>query len=226
MKLHREPNINQRSICLPTHRLRVAWAEQGQGFSGPVEVDETYFGGRCKNMSNARCNEQVRTGRGAIDKVAVVGAKDRDGHPVAATVVENADAPTLQGQGVVRKLADDETTAYIDAHRAYETLLFDPEVAKYTLSEYAKGNVYTNGFEPLWSTSKRAYQEPFNKLLPKHLHRNVQERLGSYGLDDLDTIEFMTAVAMSMKEEQFRYCELIAENRSSSEKPSQVPNQL
>ena len=79
MKLHRDLEINQRSAWFLAHRLRVALAEEGGVFSGPIEVDETYIGGRRHNMSNARRKELSGTGRGAVGKAAVVGAKDR-GH--------------------------------------------------------------------------------------------------------------------------------------------------
>ena len=54
MKLYRDLSINQRSARFLAHRLRKALAEDGGVFDGPVEVDETYFGGRRKNMSNAK----------------------------------------------------------------------------------------------------------------------------------------------------------------------------
>ena len=44
MKLHRDLNINQRSAWFLAHRLRVALADKGGVFSGPVEVDETGYG--------------------------------------------------------------------------------------------------------------------------------------------------------------------------------------
>ena len=89
MKLHRDLNINQRSAWFLAHRLRKALAEEGDVFDGPVEVDETYFGGRRKNMSNAKRKTLKDIGRGAVGKTAVVGAKDRRTNKVAAKVVEH-----------------------------------------------------------------------------------------------------------------------------------------
>ena len=77
MKLHRDLKITQKSAWHLAHRLRVALSENGGLFSGPVEVDETYMGGRRKNMSNARRKALEGTGRGGIGKAAVVGVKDR-----------------------------------------------------------------------------------------------------------------------------------------------------
>ena len=54
MKLHRDLKISQKAAWFMLHRIREAWAgDDGDGgFSGPVEVDESYFGGRRRNMSN------------------------------------------------------------------------------------------------------------------------------------------------------------------------------
>ena len=78
MKLHRDLNITQKSAWHLAHRLREARIEYQGLFSGPVEVDETYFGGKRKNMSNTKRKEAAKLGRGTAGKTAVVGAKDRD----------------------------------------------------------------------------------------------------------------------------------------------------
>ena len=47
MKLHRDLGITQKSAWFMMHRIREAWACDGQDgpFDGPVEFDETYRGG-------------------------------------------------------------------------------------------------------------------------------------------------------------------------------------
>ena len=79
------------------HRIREAWAgENGEPFDGPVEVDETYFGGKRKNMSKAK--RRVGGHRTWCScKTAVVGMKDRDSNKVTARVVDDTDGQTLQG---------------------------------------------------------------------------------------------------------------------------------
>ena len=92
MKLDRDLNINQRSAWFLAHRLRVALAQEGGIFSGPIEVDETYIGGLRKNMSNTRRAELADTGRGAVGKTAVVGTKNRATKHVTASVVTDNQA--------------------------------------------------------------------------------------------------------------------------------------
>ena len=72
MKLHRELKITQKTAWYMLHRLRDAWAAGvgEQQFSGPAEGDETYMGGKRKNMSKAKRAEL--TGRGAVGKEAVL----------------------------------------------------------------------------------------------------------------------------------------------------------
>ena len=210
MKLHRDLNINQRSAWFLAHRLRVALAEKGGVFAGPVEVDETYFGGRRKNMSNAKRKELAGTGRGAVGKMAVIGAKDRETNQVAAKVIERTDAPTLQG--FVRTHAAPDATVYSDDAGAYESLPFDHETVMHSLSEYVRGDVHTNGIESLWSMMKRAHKGTFHKLSPKHLDRYVQEFAARHNLRDEDTIDIMAAVASGMGGKRLRYGDLIADN--------------
>ncbi len=214
MKLHRDLNINQRSAWFLAHRLRVALSEKGEVFAGPVEVDETYFGGSRRNMSNAKRKELAGSGRGPVGKVAVVGAKDRDSNRVAAKMVESTDASTLQG--FVGEHADEEATVYTDEHRSYESLPFDHETVKHSLSEYVKGDIHTNGIESLWSTLKRAHKGTFHKLSPKHLDRYVQEFAARHNLRELDTIDIIASVTTGMDGKRLRYRELIADNGLSN----------
>ena len=97
MKLHRELGIGQKAAWFLMHRLRTAFESGAGAFAGPVEADETYFGGKRSNMSTAKRKELAGTGRGPVGKIAVVGAKDRATGRVAARVVENTDQETLQG---------------------------------------------------------------------------------------------------------------------------------
>ena len=210
MKLHRDFGINQRSAWFLAHRLRVALSEDGGLFSGPVEVDETYMGGRRANMSNARRKELEGTGRGAVGKTAVVGVKDRATKQVAARVVRSTDKPTLQG--FVCEHTAPGATVYSDDAGAYEGLPFDHATVKHALSEYVKGDVHTNGIESLWSMLKRAHKGTFHKLSPKHLDRYVQEFAGRHNLRDEDTIDIMGAVASGMEGKRLTYEMLTAPN--------------
>ena len=210
MKLHRDLSINQRSAWFLAHRLRVALSEEGGVFDGPIEVDETYFGARRKNMSNRRRKELRGTGRGTAGKAAVIGAKDRKTRRVAGKVIEHADAKTLQG--FVGEHAAPGAKVYTDDATAYQGMTFDHETVKHSLSEYVRGDVHTNGIESLWSMMKRAHTGTFHKISPKHLDRYVQEFAARHNLRDQDTIDIMGSMTAGMRGKRLRYRELIADN--------------
>ena len=89
MRLHRELGIGQKAAWFMLHRLREAFAqaETNGKFQGPVEVDETYMGGKRSNM-RLKKRKQL-TGRGPVGKTAVVGARDRATKRVKAKVVQD-----------------------------------------------------------------------------------------------------------------------------------------
>ena len=95
MKLHRDLKVTQKTAWFMLHRLREAWGESGlEQFIGPVEVDETYIGGK---EANKHASKKLHAGRGTVGKVAVAGAKDRKTNQVSAAVVKGTDKATLQG---------------------------------------------------------------------------------------------------------------------------------
>ena len=212
MKLHRELGIGQKAAWFMLHRLRKA-AETGAGmFTGPVEADETYMGGKRKNMSNAKRRELAAegAGRGAVGKVAVVGVKDRETKQVRAKVVERTDGETLQGF-VVEHTAPD-ATVYTDEASAYEGLPMPHEAVKHSVSEYVRGQVHTNGVESFWSMLKRGYIGTYHKMSPKHLGRYVNEFAGRHNVREQDTEAQMGTMVESMGGKRLRYRELIAPN--------------
>ena len=210
MKLHRDLGITQKSAWFLAQRLRAALSEDSKLFSGPVEVDETYLGGKRKNMSNAKRKELADTGRGPVGKTAVVGAKDRATNQVTATVIQSTDAATLQG--FVKDHADRQATVYTDAATAYESLPFDHDTVKHSLSEYVKGEVPTNGIESRWSLLKRAHSGTFHKLSPQHLDRYVQEFAGRHNLRALDTINQIKGIRRGREGKRLTYKALIKDN--------------
>ena len=213
MKLHRDLGITQKSAWFLAQRLRSALSQEGAMFAGPVEVDETYFGGKRRNMSNAKRKELADTGRGAVGKVAVVGVKDRATKQVSAKVVTSTDKDTLQG--FVSEHAEPGATVYSDDALAYESLPFNHSTVKHSLSEYVKGDVHTNGIESLWSMLKRAHKGTF-RLSPKHLDRYIQEFAGRHNLREQDTIEQLAAISGGMDGKRLRYRTLIASNGLAS----------
>ena len=87
MKIHRDLGITQKTAWYMIHRIRESLAEHTQMMAnGPVEVDETYMGGKNKNR---HASKKLKAGRGPVGKTAVVGMKDRQTSRVRATAMSN-----------------------------------------------------------------------------------------------------------------------------------------
>ena len=116
MKLHRDLKVTQKTAWFLAHRIRDNFQEQHGTFDGPVEIDETFVGGKARNM-HAHKREQVIKGRGTVGKTAVIGAKDRRTNRVIAAVIDNTDQLTLQG--FVVENVKPGAKVYTDDHGGY-----------------------------------------------------------------------------------------------------------
>ena len=206
MKLHRDLEVTQKTAWYLAHRLRESWKTDGtKMFSGPVEVDETYFGGKRKNMPKSK--RAKLKGHGTAGKVAVVGAKDRATNLVTAKVVKNTDAKTLQG--FVADHTAKGATVFTDDAMAYYGLPFEHESVKHTVGEYVSGMAHTNGIESFWAMLKRAHKGTFHKMSEKHLGRYVSEFAGRHNDRPADTIDQMQAMVRGMEGKRIRYQDLV-----------------
>ena len=205
MKLHRDLGITQRSAWFLAHRLREAWKDHEPQFAGPVEVDETFIGGKEKNKHS---NKKLKAGRGAVGKAIVVGAKDRETNHVSAAVVGNTDAKTLQG--FVGDHAAKGATVYTDDHGGYQGMPFEHETVKHSISEYVNGMAHTNGIESFWALLKRGYHGTYHHMSEKHLGRYIGEFAGRHNDRHSDTIDQMEAMARNMGGKRLRYKDLTA----------------
>ena len=123
MKLHRDLGVTQSTAWFMLHRIREAFASHPDTlFMGPVEVDETYVGGKARNIA-LRDRKRRITGRGGVDKAIVVGVLDRPTRQVVAGPVHDTTSRTLVG--IVHSVTGDGAQVYSDEHRSYrQTGLF------------------------------------------------------------------------------------------------------
>ena len=208
MKLHRDLGVTQKSAWHLAHRLRKAFESKSGLFAGPVEVDETYMGGKRKNMPKSKREEL--TGRGVVGKTAVVGAKDRTTNQVRARAVESTNKATIHG--FVADHTAPDAMVYTDDALVYETVPNPHKAVNHSALEYVRGDVHTNGMESFWSMLKRAYRGTFHKMSEKHLDRYVREFAGKHNLRDLDTLDIMGAIVLAMDGKRLKYTQLIADN--------------
>jgi hypothetical protein len=191
-ELGRALDITQKSAWFMLHRLRLALqAKDGGKIGGEVEVDETYIGGKARNMHKAkRARLGMTQANSMIGKVAVMGLLERDSHKGHSTVrlqvVEGRKRSHFRP--VIDKHIAKGSTVNTDSHLSYQGLAGDYVHNVIDHAEaYVDGTIHTNGCENFWSLLKRAIKGTYVSVEPFHLFRYLDEqsfRFNERGGDD------------------------------------------
>ena len=178
-EVHRALGVTQKSAWFMLHRIRLAM--QTGSFirsGGEFEADETFIGGKSKNMSKTRRAKTI-TGSGAKDKEIVMGVLRRgtEAEPskVTAKHIPNRRKATVQAE--VRAAAEPGSTINTDSLASYNNLKADymHQFVDHAV-EYVRDNVHTNGMENFWSLFKRALKGTYVSVEPAHLNAYTVEQ--------------------------------------------------
>lgn len=215
-ELHRAIGVTQKTAWFMLHRIRLAMQDKSGGkLGGEVEVDETFIGGKARNMHRAKHRRILAGQHGTVGKVAVMGLLERHpgGSRVRTAVVPNTKRHPLHG--AIREHIEAGSTVHTDALRSYRGL--DDDYIHNVIDHaeaYVNGNVHTNGCENFWSLLKRTIKGTYVSVEPFHLFRYLDEqcfRFNERKLTDADRF-ILTAGAVFGK--RLTYKELTDSNPS------------
>ena len=156
-------------LCM---RWRAAMQGDVMPLTGIVEIDETFVGGKARNMHAKQRKNLVF---GTQNKVAVIGAIARKGM-VIAKVIENTDTATLDGF-VRQSVSTQAKLVATDEHSGYRLLGadYDHRVVNHTQGQYVVGTTHTNSIESFWSLFKRGIIGSYHKVSKQYLPLYVNE---------------------------------------------------
>jgi len=175
-EIHRALGVTQKTAWFMLQRIRLAMqtGSFAKKLSGHVEVDETFIGGKARNMHKARKARANLSPTGMVGKVAVMGLLERHGE-VRAHVVPATTRAILQPK--VRQHVEEGSSLYSDSHPGYDNL--DQEYIRGVINHaerYVDGQIHTNGLENFWSLLKRSIKGTYVSVEPFHLFRYLDEQ--------------------------------------------------
>jgi transposase-like protein len=173
-EIHRAIGVTQKTAWFMLQRCRLAMQDEltGGNLGGEVEIDETFIGGKIRNMHKDRKRRAKLSGHKG-DKSVVLGMLQRGGK-VRATVIPDRTKPSIAP--LVRGSVDPGTQIYSDEHgHSWKMSEYEHAIVNH-LEAYVDGNVHTNGIENFWSLLKRTLSGTYVSVEPFHLFRYVDEQ--------------------------------------------------
>jgi transposase-like protein len=213
-EISRTLGVTQKTAWFMLHRIRTAMANGSLlkigGSGGGVEADETFIGGKSRNMHKSKRARAI-TNAPNRGKALVMGILERGGQ-VRASVIPNLSRPVLHGQ--VRKHVEAGSALYTDSMHSYIGL--DNEYIHQVVDhavEYVKGQVHTNGLENFWSLLKRGLNGTYVSVEPFHLFRYLDEQVFRYNNsatkdNPLNDADRFSAVLLQVAGKRLTYAEV------------------
>ncbi len=180
-EIHRSLGVSQKAGWFMLQRLRLALQDGSMvklgGSSAPVEVDETFVGGKARNMHKSR-RLRMKVRENNWSKTVVMGMLERGGKVKTAVI---PDRKKVIVDRIVRENVLPGAEVHTDEFQGYQDLSseFTHKVINH-LEHYVDGKVHTQGIENFWSLLKRGLSGTYVAVEPFHLFRYVDEQAFRY----------------------------------------------
>ena len=164
-QIQRETGVTYKTAWRMCKQIRQCLDENYSPFTGEVEIDESYFGGRRKG----------KRGRGAEGKTAVLGIVERSGK-IEVRTIPNAKSKTILP--IVSENVAREAMVYTDEYLVYKTLPFmgyKHDTVPHAEKVYVLGNAHTNTIEGFWSNCKTGISGVYHSVSAKYLQYYLNE---------------------------------------------------
>jgi len=210
-ELGRAIGVTQKSAWFMNHRIRLAMQTGSfDRFDGHVEVDETFIGGKARNMHPHVRARKIK-GTGLSGKAIVAGVLERGGN-VTATVIPDTRRATLHGHVEARVAKG--ASVYTDKFASYDGLAklgYAHETIDHA-EKYVDGQIHTNGLENFWSLLKRGLAGTYVSVEPFHLFRYLDERLFTFNERALTDLQRFHKVLSAAAGKRLTYADLTAKS--------------
>ena len=218
LQMHRHLGVTYPTAWFLDHRIREAMKQNKTPvMTGIIQIDETWIGGKAKNIHKSKKKKEGWTGMG--NKFAVIGLRQDDG-TVIIFPVPNTYAETLQN--AVLDNVKPGSTIWSDEAPAYKPLLgygYIHEWVTHGSGEYVRDMVTNNGVESFWALLKRGYIGTFHYMSWKHLHRYCDEFAYRHNVGKGNGFETIGAVLRCMVGKRVTYQQLIQKERNHGDAP-------
>jgi transposase-like protein len=209
-ELARGIGVTQKTAWFMLHRIRAAMKARSfdRKLCGIVEADETFIGGKLRNMHKSK-RAKARHGF-MYSKAIVQGILERNGE-VRARVLRNLQ--TLPRVQHIRENVEKGSRLMTDEGAAWMGVEYVHEFINHQ-EEYVRGNVHTQGIENFWSLLKRGLKGTYVSVEPFHLSRYVDEQCFRYNNRKTDDADRFVKALSQVAGRRLTWMQLVGEQVS------------